>query len=58
MAHGKDIAWTQIGFVGGAAVLGLLAGIFIAAPMLQKMKDKKKTTALAAKKTAVLKKTA
>lgn len=58
MTHGKDIAWKQIGFVGGAFVVGALLGVFVAAPMIEKMQKKKETSKLTEKKKSVLKKTA
>ena len=58
MAHGKDIAWKRIGYVGGALALGMLAGAFILAPKIENWKKKRETAKLPEKKKTVLKKTA
>ena len=40
-AEGKDIAWTQWAYCGGALVAGLVIGTFVVAPMWEKAKAKK-----------------
>lgn len=45
-AEGKDIAWTQWAYCGGALLAGLALGALVVAPMWEKAKAKK-----AAKKT-------
>ncbi len=41
MATGKDIAWTQWAWCGGALIAGLVIGTFVVAPMWDNMKSKK-----------------
>lgn len=46
----SDTDWTTVGWVaGGTFVVGLLVGVFVVAPILQKMKDKKGKTTTPAK---------
>ena len=40
-AEGKDIAWTQWAYCGGALVAGLVIGTFVVAPAWEKMRAKK-----------------
>lgn len=46
----SDTDWATVGWVaGGAFVFGLLIGVFVGGPILQKMKDKKGKTTTPAK---------
>ena len=42
MAEGKDIAWLQYAYIGGALIGGIALGTFVVAPAWKKFQDKKK----------------
>lgn len=39
MAEGKDIAWTQWAWCGGALIAGVVIGTFVVGPLWNKMQD-------------------
>lgn len=43
MAEGKDIAWMQYAYIGGALLGGILLGTFVVAPAWQKFQEKRAT---------------
>lgn len=42
MAEGKDIAWKPIAYCIGALAIGLLIGVTVVAPAVEKFQEKKK----------------